>query len=285
MAITKVSPTGISSSGSIVIDSVVVQSQVKVGSATTVHTGGFLVGRSNLHSTGLEVGNVHASGILTATSFVKSGGTSSQFLKADGTTDSTTYLTAATIGGETDNVPGQIVSRNGYGGFSAGIVTATGVHINNALETVATATTYQNGSFNNVVVECDLTQGSIFTHSIGTNGTVGVVSFKDFPAIKNSVVSYTIIFTQQSTTPAGTGNTTGSTGIGTNLFLKPSGVTGFSTSAKVGSGTTVTLSSTTNDVDFVSFAIHYNGSGSGTQTNYKVYVSGNGEFRWGRVTI
>lgn len=285
MAITKVSPSGISTSGSIVIDSISAQSQIRVGSATTIHTGGYQIGASNLHRTGLEVGNVHASGILTATSFVKSGGTSSQFLKADGTTDSTAYLTAATVGGQSDNVPGQIVSRNGYGGFAAGIVTATGVHINNALETVATATTYQNGSFNNVVLECDLDNGSIFTHNIGTNGTVGVVSFKDFPAIKNSVVSYTIIFTQQSTTPAGTGNTTGSTGIGTNLFLQPLGVTGFSTSAKVGSGTTITLSSTTNDVDFISFAIHYNGSGTGTQTNYKVYASGNGEFRWGRITI
>lgn len=165
---------------------------------------------------------------------------------------------------------------------SAGIVTATGVHINNALETVATATTYKNGSFNTVVLECDLDSASIFTHNLA-NGTVGIVSFKDFPAIKNSVTTYTIIFTQQSTTPAGTGNTTGSTGIGTHIFLQPAGVTGFSTSARVGSGSTVTISSTPSDVDFVSFVIHYNGSGSGSASNYKVYSSGNGQFRYGLI--
>jgi len=105
MAITKVSPTGISSSGSIVIDSVVVQSQVKVGSATTIHTGGFLVGRSNLHRTGLEVGNIYASGILTATSFIKSGGTSSQFLKAE--TNSSCFLLCPNLGSK--NRPTEVI--------------------------------------------------------------------------------------------------------------------------------------------------------------------------------
>jgi len=285
MAITKVSPSGISTSGSIVIDSISAQSQIRVGSATTIHTGGYQIGSSNLHKTGLDISNIYASGILTATSFVKSGGTSSQFLKADGTTDGTVYLTAATVGGQTDNVPGQIVSRNGYGGFAAGIVTTASIHLDNALETVSVATTYQNGSFNNVILECDLDNGAIFTHNIGTNGTVGVVSFKDFPAIKNSAVTYTIIFTQQSTTPAGTGNTTGATGIGTNIFVQAIGVTGFSTSARVSAGTTVTLSSTPNDVDFVSFVIHYNGSGPTTQSNYKVFTSGNGQFRFGGIGV
>ena len=165
---------------------------------------------------------------------------------------------------------------------SAGIVTSKGVHIDNSLETVATGTTYQNGSFNNVILECDLDSASIFTHDMD-NGTVGVVSFKDFPAIKNSAVTYTVIFTQQSSTPAGTGNTTGDIGIGTHIFLQPAGVTGFSTSAKVGSGSTVTISSTPDDVDFVSFVVHYNGSGSGTASNYKVYANGNGQFRYGLV--
>jgi len=165
---------------------------------------------------------------------------------------------------------------------SAGIITSKGVHIDNSLETVAAGTTYQNGSFNNVVLECDLDSASIFTHDMD-NGTVGVVSFKDFPAIKNSAVTYTVIFTQQSSTPAGTGNTTGATGIGTHIFLQPAGVSGFSTSAKIGAGSTITISSTPDDVDFVSFVVHYNGSGSGTASNYKVYANGNGQFRYGLV--
>jgi hypothetical protein len=70
-------------------------------------------------------GNSDVIGNVTAASFIKSGGISDQFLKADGSVDSTTYLTAATVGGTPDNVGGQLVVRNGIGGFSAGIVTAT----------------------------------------------------------------------------------------------------------------------------------------------------------------
>jgi hypothetical protein len=75
-------------------------------------------------------GNINILGDLTAhsitcPSIVKTGGTSNQFLKADGSSDTTTYLTAATVGGTVDNIGGQIVVRSGTGGFSAGIVTAT----------------------------------------------------------------------------------------------------------------------------------------------------------------
>lgn len=74
----------------------------------------------------LEVaGDLNTTGNLSANSFVKENGTSNQFLKGDGSVDTTTYLTAASVGGTPDNVGGQLVVRNGTGGFSAGIVTAT----------------------------------------------------------------------------------------------------------------------------------------------------------------
>ena len=109
-----------------------------------------------------------------------------------------------------------------------------------------------------MTLECDCNNGTVFTHDIA-NGAVGIVSITNFPAVKNSFHTVSVIFTQASTN-AGLGNTTGPTGIGTNITLKPQGVSGISTVARVGSGTTVTLSTTTSDIDIVTFGIHYNGS-------------------------
>jgi len=159
---------------------------------------------------------------------------------------------------------------------------SNGVDIKGAVETVSTASTYAISGSTNVVLECDAHNGTVFTHSLA-NGQVGIVSLRDFPATKNSLTTYTIIFTQQSTTPAGTGNTTAATGIGTNIFLKPYNVTGFSTSARVATASTVTLSSTANDIDIVSFAVHYNGGATGTVGNYNVLATNNGNFRYGSI--
>lgn len=160
---------------------------------------------------------------------------------------------------------------------------SNGVDIKGAVETVSTASTYAISGSTNVILECDAHNGTVFTHNITTGGTVGIVSLRDFPVTKNSLTTYTIIFTQQSTTPAGTGNTTGSTGIGTNIFLKPYNVAGFSTSARVATASTVTLSSTANDIDIVTLAVHYNGGATGTVGNYNVLATNNGSFRYGGI--
>ena len=60
---------------------------------------------------------------------------------------------------------------------------------------------------------------------------------------------------------------------------------GLHTAGLVGSATTVTLSSTASDVDFVSFFVHYNGGTNTNLTSYKVYVTSNGNFRFGDVGI
>ena len=153
------------------------------------------------------------------------------------------------------------------------------VDIKGAVETVSVATTSELGG-GKYLLECDAQNGTVFTHTIPSGGTVGIVSLRDFPVTKNSLTTYTIIFMQNST---GTGNTTGSTGIGTNIFLKPYNVTGFSTSARVATASTVTLSSTASDIDIVSLAVHYNGSGTGTVGNYNVLATNNGSFRYGGI--
>jgi hypothetical protein len=151
------------------------------------------------------------------------------------------------------------------------------VDIRGAVETVSVATTSELGD-GKYLLECDAQNGTVFTHTIPSGGTVGIVSLRDFPATKNSLTTYTIIFTQNAT---GTGNTTGSTGIGTNIFLKPYNIAGFSTSARVATASTITLSSTASDIDILSFAVLYNGSGTGTIGNYNVLATNNGSFRYG----
>jgi len=154
------------------------------------------------------------------------------------------------------------------------------------LETVSAATTYNSG--NNLVLELDVRNATTYTYTIPTGANIGIVSFKNMPAFTGNANGTTItcIFTQNST---GTGNTTGTTGIGTNCtvigYENGSAVAGISTRALVGSGTTITLSSTASDRDFVSFFVHYTGGTNTTATSYQVYATKNGGFRQGNVGV
>ena len=61
------------------------------------------------------------------------------------------------------------------------------------------------------------------------------------------------------------------------------GYAGFNTEGLVGSGTTVSLSTTAEDIDVVTFAIHYNGGGTGTAGNYTVLATKNNGYRYGSI--
>jgi hypothetical protein len=154
------------------------------------------------------------------------------------------------------------------------------------IETVSTASTYDLGG-GRVVLELDVRNATTYTHSL-TNGTVGIVSFKNMPAdtgVSNGT-TITVLFTQNAT---GTANTTVATGIGTNCFIvgfeDGATVAGISTRALVGSATTVTLSTTASDRDFVSFFVHYTGGTNTTASSYQVYATKNGGFRQGTVGV
>ena len=154
------------------------------------------------------------------------------------------------------------------------------------LETVSAATTYISG--NNLVLELDVRNATTYTYTIPTGANIGVVSFKNMPAYtgNGNGTTITCIFTQNA---AGTGNTTGTTGIGTNCtvigYENGAAVAGISTRALVGSGTTVTLSSSASDRDFVSFFVHYTGGTNTTATSYQVYATKNGGFRQGTIGV
>ena len=157
-----------------------------------------------------------------------------------------------------------------------------GIDIPGAVETVGTATTFTQ-SADKVILSLDAQTGTVFEHNIATNGSVGIVSLTNFPsaAVKsNSLTTFTVIFTCDAALQ-GLGNTTGDTGIGTHITLIPyNGVSIANTSAKVSSGSTITLSdgndsSTVGDVDIVTFVVK---SGTAATT---AFVTRNGNLRFG----
>ena len=66
----------------------------------------------------------------------------------------------------------------------------------------------------------DVSQATTFTFG-NTGGNIGIVSFRNMPADEANGTTITLIHTQNSSTPAGFGNTTAATGIGTNIFISP----------------------------------------------------------------
>ena len=161
---------------------------------------------------------------------------------------------------------------------SVGLITArSGIHVNSGITSIKGAAEKVNvGSYAGGILTLDAATGTVFTHDL-QGQAVGLVSITNFPVVTNSFHTVTVIYNQNS---AGTGNTTATTGISTNITLNPAGASGFSTTGLCGTGTTVTLSTTAEDFDIVTYGIHYNGSGSGAVGNYKVFVTKSGDYRY-----
>jgi len=237
-------------------------------------------------------GGINIAGVATAASF--SGNLTGTATGLSGTPDinisgTLTYEDVTNI----DSV-GLITARAGVKVLGAG-VTAAGVstfhndlHVAGVVEKVAAATTYQSG--NDMVLELDVTNSTTYRYTMPSAGNIGIVSFKNMPADRENGTTITVLFTQNSSTPTnGIGNTQAINGIGTHCTVVPyaggSALTGLHTAGLVGSASTVTLSGTASDVDFVSFFVHYNGGTNTNLTSYKVYVTSNGNFRFGVVGI
>ncbi len=224
--------------------------------------------------------NISVNGI-TAAGNVSIGGT----LTYEDVTnvDSVGLITArsgvSVTGGDIKVGSGITLSPDGDG-FYTGIVTATSVNTNDLNVTGITTfkgveETTSAGSYSGTELTCDTSTGTVFTHDL-QSGLVKSIKISNFPAISNSFHTVTVILTQND---AGTGHTTAALGIGTNVTLDPDGVTGFSTVAMVGSGTTVTLGATADDINIISFGIHYNGGTNTDVSNYKTFVTKTGDFR------
>ena len=243
-----------------IVPSLTVTNDATVGGALTI-TGNFTVNGTQtiVNTTSLEVKDKNIG--IGSTSSPSDALADGAGLTIYGTTDKTLTWSNTTknwtfVGG------GVTVSDLSVSGIAT---IATSLDLKGAVETVSVGSTYELGG-GRVVLECDARNGTVFTHDLA-NGIVGITSLKNFPATKNSATTFTILFTQNAT---GTANTTAATGIGTNVRLTPYGVSGFTTTSRVATASTITLSTTALDVDIVSFMVHYNGSGTGTVSNYKV---------------
>ena len=245
---------------------------------------------------------INVTGVTTSTSF--SGNLTGTATGLSGTPDITVRNitgVAATFSGtlsyeDVTNVDaiGIVTAQAGVRVLGAG-VTAAGVstfhndlHVAGVVEKVAAATTYNSG--NDMVLELDVTNSTTYRYTMPSAGNIGIVSFKNMPADRENGTTVTVLFTQNSSTPTGgIGNTQVANGIGTHCTVAPfaggSALSGLHTAGLVGSASTVTLSTTASDVDFVSFFVHYNGGTNTNLTSYKVYVTSNGNFRFGNVGI
>ena len=269
-----------------------------VGGAATISGNVWIAGITTIQGNLVNNGTFTSTGTFSPTSINTPGTITCNGLTVNGTTTTIDTVNLVVedknIGIGTTTTPSNTTADGGgltiFGGSdgdktftwnsnSDAFAFSNSVDIKGAVETVSTASTYAISGSTNVILECDAHNGTVFTHNLA-NGQVGIVSLRDFPVTKNSLSTYTIIFTQNAT---GTGNTTGSTGIGTNIFLKPYNIAGFSTSARVATASTITISSTASDIDIVSLAVHYNGGATGTVGNYNVLATNNGNFRYGSV--
>ena len=184
------------------------------------------------------------------------------------------------------NVTGIITARAG-----SAVTFRGGVDVKDAAETVSVGTTSHLTLNKSVTLELDCSNGTVFTHDLDS-GNVGIVSITNFPATKNSFHTVTVLFTQGGSAPTGgIGNTmvvpvSGMPGgIGTYIQLTPKGVTGFATDARVGSATTITLSTTADDIDIVTFGVHYNGGTNTVANNYRTIITKSGDIRLGNVGV
>ena len=171
---------------------------------------------------------------------------------------------------------GLVTARSGVSVSSGGVnISDGGLNVVGITTFKGVEETTSAGSYSGTELTCDTSTGTVFTHDL-QSGLVKSIKISNFPAISNSFHTVTVILTQND---AGTGHTTAALGIGTNVTLDPDGVTGFSTVAMVGSGTTVTLGATADDINIISFGIHYNGGTNTDVSNYKTFVTKNGDFR------
>ena len=155
--------------------------------------------------------------------------------------------------------------------------------MNGVIETLAGVTTYYTAD--QLVVEMDVSAGTAFTYTMPTSKNIGIVSFKNLPAVDGEEVFATVtcVFTQSNSfANAGWGNTQSVSGIGSQVTVvgySSGAVAGISTRAFVGTGLTfVGLTTFPGYKDFISFGLHYNGQSNTDANSYDVYITKNGGY-------
>ena len=197
-----------------------------------------------------------------------------------GTAGSTGVLSAGATGADL-TLSGNLTVNGTTTTIDTAVTAVDSLDIDGNISVGGTATfkgvteTVNAGAYAGTELTCNTATGTVFTHDL-QDGLVNSIKISNFPATSNSFQTVTIILTQNN---AGTGHTTPETGLGLNVTLDPIGVTPFSKAVKVGSGTTITLGATADDMNIITLGVHYNGGTNTDAANYNVFITKNGDFR------
>jgi hypothetical protein len=180
------------------------------------------------------------------------------------------------------NVTGTATGLSGTPNITVGII--TGTTLNGASGLVSVGTTIKSKGFvetqstvsiAGTILTLDASQGTVFTHT--TSAQIGIVSFTGIRTDSAGAQTFSVLVTQGATPR----NTTGTTGIGTQLAsirITPGNV-GYSTHIKVGGGTSITLTNSVGAFDLLTFIVSYDGNPSIANTSFTVVGFAATDFR------
>ena len=180
------------------------------------------------------------------------------------------------------NVTGTATGLSGSPNITVGIITGTTLNGTSGLVSVGTTIkvkgfveTQSTVSIAGTILTLDASQGTVFTHT--TSAQIGIVSFTGIRTDSAGAQTFSVLVTQ-GVTPH---NTTGATGIGTQLAsirITPGNV-GYSTHIKVGGGTSITLTGSAGAFDLLTFIVSYDGNTSIGNTSFTVVGFAATDFR------
>ena len=225
-------------------------------------------------------------GIVSATSFSGSGAnltgiSSVSFATTSFGLSGSPNITVGFITATEFDISGSSNTLNA-GGLSVGVATVTTLSGTSGLVSVGTTIkvkgfveTQSTVSIAGTILTLDASQGTVFTHT--TSAQIGIVSFTGIRTDSAGAQTFSVLVTQGATPR----NTTGATGIGTQLAsirITPGNV-GYSTHIKVGGGTSITLTNNAGAFDLLTFIVSYDGNTNIGNTSFTVVGFAATDFR------
>jgi len=199
----------------------------------------------------------------------------------------TGIVTATTLN---QNVVGVVTASGGFSGAltgnvtgninSSGVSTLTTlngtsglVSLGSTIKTKGFVETQTSASVASNILNLDASQGTVFTHT--TSAQIGIVSFTGIRIDSAGTQTFSVLVTQGASPT----NTTGATGIGTQLAtVVTTGGVGYSTHIKVGAGSSIVLTGTAGALDLLTFIVSYDGNTPANNT-FKVVGFAATDFR------
>ena len=220
-------------------------------------------------------GGINLTGIVTATTFSGNltGNATTATNLADAANITTGTVAAARLNGSynidvTGNINSSGVSTLTTLNGTSGLVSlGSTIKIKGFVETQNSASVASN------ILNLDASHGTVFTHT--TSAQIGIVSFTGIRIEEAGTQTFTVLVTQGASPT----NTTGATGIGTQLAtIVTTGGVGYSTHIKVGAGSSIVLTGTEGALDLLTFIVSYDGNSPANNT-FKVVGFAATDFR------